>query len=117
MGVCKRVCYKPQKSTELFKKKRNKMSIMITSSLLSFITLTTFYCVVRQSISPCTCTRYSQHNTIVDCNNMQTFSDVVDALQDRFASNHSIRLNIVDSILLVSINVIIVGNSYAFCLM
>uniref|UniRef100_A0A1B0CMI0 Putative secreted protein n=2 Tax=Lutzomyia longipalpis TaxID=7200 RepID=A0A1B0CMI0_LUTLO len=54
------------------------------------------HCAVRREISPCTCAPHEAYlNTIeVNCERMETFTQVVDALQDRFQPDIAIWLRI-----------------------
>uniref|UniRef100_A0A182QSH9 Uncharacterized protein n=1 Tax=Anopheles farauti TaxID=69004 RepID=A0A182QSH9_9DIPT len=58
-------------------------------------------CAVRREISPCTCSPGLFANTIdVKCEQMESFGQVVNALQDRFTEDHNIWLTISHSQLL-----------------
>lgn len=59
-------------------------------------------CAVRREISPCTCSPHGFFaNTIeVKCEQMESFNQVVDALQDRFTPDYNIWLTISHSQLL-----------------
>lgn len=57
------------------------------------------HCAVRREISPCTCAPHEMfHDTIqVTCERMESFTQVVDALTDRFAPENNIWLKITHS--------------------
>uniref|UniRef100_A0AAG5DG66 Uncharacterized protein n=1 Tax=Anopheles atroparvus TaxID=41427 RepID=A0AAG5DG66_ANOAO len=58
-------------------------------------------CAVRREISPCTCSpRLFANNIDVKCEQMESFGQVVNALQDRFTEDHNIWLTISHSQLL-----------------
>uniref|UniRef100_A0A182JWM7 Uncharacterized protein n=1 Tax=Anopheles christyi TaxID=43041 RepID=A0A182JWM7_9DIPT len=58
-------------------------------------------CAVRREISPCTCSPGLFANNIdVKCEQMESFGQVVNALQDRFTEDHNIWLTISHSQLL-----------------
>lgn len=63
------------------------------------------HCAVRREISPCTCAPHETFpNTIVvTCERMETFTQVVDALQDRFQMDAAIWLKITHSQLEVNL--------------
>ncbi|XP_059613414.1 protein artichoke [Phlebotomus argentipes] len=57
------------------------------------------HCAVRREISPCTCAPHETfpNSIVVTCERMETFSQVVDALQDRFQMDAVISLTITHS--------------------
>uniref|UniRef100_A0A182FGZ4 Uncharacterized protein n=1 Tax=Anopheles albimanus TaxID=7167 RepID=A0A182FGZ4_ANOAL len=58
-------------------------------------------CAVRREISPCTCSPgFFANNIDVKCEQMESFGQVVNALQDRFTEDHNIWLTISHSQLL-----------------
>ncbi|XP_053675779.1 insulin-like growth factor-binding protein complex acid labile subunit [Anopheles nili] len=58
-------------------------------------------CAVRREISPCTCSpSFFGNNIDVKCEQMESFGQVVNALQDRFTEDHNIWLTISHSQLL-----------------
>jgi hypothetical protein len=68
-------------------------------TIFSFTAGASLHCAVRREISPCTC---SPHNTfantiIVTCEKMESFSHVVDVLQDKFTPDFQIWLKITHS--------------------
>ncbi|CRL08342.1 CLUMA_CG021345, isoform A [Clunio marinus] len=71
-------------------------------TIFSFTAGASLHCAVRREISPCTC---SPHHTfantiIVTCEKMESFSHVVDVLQDKFTPDFQIWLKITHSQLL-----------------
>lgn len=60
------------------------------------------HCAVRREISPCTCAPHESfsNTTIVTCERMDSFNQVVDVLQDKFSSDFNIWLRITHSQLL-----------------
>lgn len=75
-----------------------QLAIMSTFlyTLLGLTVGSSLHCAVRREISPCTC-RHQEENTgaiQVTCERMTSFSQVVNALQDRFEKDVVISLTI-----------------------
>lgn len=79
---------------------------MIMATLLytifSFTASASMHCAVRREISPCTCAPHNMfaNTIIVTCEKMESFSHVVDVLQDKFTPDFQIWLKITHSQLL-----------------
>lgn len=66
------------------------------SNLVVAILITSMTCSVRREISPCTCEVDTTHIN-VRCDNVGSFNQVFDALQNRFSADQNIRLAITRS--------------------
>lgn len=84
-------------------KKTKPIVTVIMATLLytifSFTASASLHCAVRREISPCTCSPHPMFaNTIsVTCEKMESFSHVVDSLQDKFTPDLQIWLKITHS--------------------
>lgn len=75
-----------------------KMATLLYT-IFSFTASASLHCAVRREISPCTCSPHQLFaNTIsVTCEKMESFSHVVDVLQDKFTPDLQIWLKITHS--------------------
>lgn len=71
-------------------------------TIFSFTAGASLHCAVRREISPCTCSPHQMfaNTIIVTCEKMESFSHVVDVLQDKFTPDFQIWLKITHSQLL-----------------
>lgn len=71
-------------------------------TIFSFTAGASLHCAVRREISPCTCSPHQMfaNTIIVTCEKMESFSHVVDVLQDKFTPEFQIWLKITHSQLL-----------------
>ena len=72
-------------------------------TIFSFTASASLHCSIRREISPCTCSIPNQmvpNTIIVTCEKMESFSHVVDVLQDKFTPDFKIWLKITHSQLL-----------------
>jgi hypothetical protein len=71
-------------------------------TIFSFTAGASLHCSVRREISPCTCSPHQMfaNTIIVTCEKMESFSHVVDVLQDKFTPDFQIWLKITHSQLL-----------------
>lgn len=71
-------------------------------TIFSFTAGASLHCAVRREISPCTCSPHQMfaNTIIVTCEKMESFSHVVDVLQDKFTPDYQIWLKITHSQLL-----------------
>uniref|UniRef100_A0A182WKN9 Uncharacterized protein n=4 Tax=Cellia TaxID=44534 RepID=A0A182WKN9_9DIPT len=83
--------------------KSNETAAMATLlyTIIGMTASASLNCAVRREISPCTCSPGLFANNIdVKCEQMESFGQVVNALQDRFTEDHNIWLTISHSQLL-----------------
>lgn len=71
-------------------------------TIFSFTASASMHCSVRREISPCTCSPHQMfaNTIIVTCEKMESFSHIVDVLQDKFTPDFQIWLKITHSQLL-----------------